>query len=563
MDSVIFLILRRMRLPLLVISVVYAVATLGLTLIPGLDDEGNLWYMNFFHAFYFVTFMGTTIGFGEIPYPFSDAQRMWALIFIYITVATWIYTIGAILHLLQDETLKRAITAHQFKSNIKKMREPFYLICGYGDTGEKLVDSLAKRMIQAVVIEIKQDRIDCLVLGSHALYLPRLCADAADPENLIMGGVEHPMCAGVVALTNDNSVNLHIAITAKVLHPGVKVICRSDSHEVQANMASFGTDYIINPFDTFAENLATALHAPHQHQLKHWLRSEAGDAPSKRIDVVQGMWVLCGFGRFGKPIYNQLTEYGMDVRVIEPYPDKQSAPADTVVGLGTEAVTLEEANIKDAVGVVAGTSDDSNNLSIIVTARELNPDLFTVVRHTDSSNHPLFENSNADMVMAPSEVVARKIKTLLINPRVDDFLSLAHAHSDDWAAGLLRTLEEISPGRIPELWEVVIDDVNAHAVRDALLHEQAIKIHHLLCDHRDRSRTISAVALLHENSVGSFCLPVPDGILHVGDRLLFAGTRLSRSRMMWTLQNKVALEYITTGEVKPQTIVGKWLFANS
>ncbi len=562
MDTVIFLILRRMRVPLLVISVVYAVATLGLTLIPGLDDEGNLWYMNFFHAFYFVTFMGTTIGFGEIPYPFSDAQRMWALIFIYITVATWIYTIGAILHLLQDETLKRAITAHQFKSSVRKMREPFYLICGYGDTGEKLVDSLAKRMIQAVVIEIKQDRIDCLILGSHALYLPRLCANAADPENLILGGIEHPMCAGVVALTNDNSVNLHIAITAKVLHPEVKVICRSDSHEVQANMESFGTDYIINPFDTFAENLATALHAPHQHQLNHWLRSESGEMPSKRIDVVQGLWVLCGFGRFGKPIYNQLVDYGMDVRVIEPFPEKQGAPEDTVAGLGTEAITLEEARIKDAVGVVAGTSDDSNNLSIIVTAKELNSDLFTVVRHTDSSNFPLFQNSNADMVMAPSEVVARKIKTLLINPRVDDFLSLAHAHGDDWAAGLLATLQKISPGRIPELWEVFIDDENAHAVQDALLDEQAIRIHHLLCDHTDRHRSISAVALLHENSIGSFCLPVPDGLLHLGDRVLFAGTRSSRSRMMWTLQNKVALEYVTTGEVKPQTIVGKWLFAN-
>jgi voltage-gated potassium channel len=108
MDSVIFLILRQMRAPLLVLSTVYTIATLGLTLIPGMDDQGQVWYMDFFHAFYFVAFMGTTIGFGEIPYAFTDAQRMWVLVFIYITVATWIYTIGALLRLLQNETLKKA-----------------------------------------------------------------------------------------------------------------------------------------------------------------------------------------------------------------------------------------------------------------------------------------------------------------------------------------------------------------------------------------------------------------------------------------------------------------------
>ncbi|MDB9943069.1 hypothetical protein OAD35_06105, partial [Pseudomonadales bacterium] len=71
MDSIVFLILRQMRAPLLLLTTIYAIATLGLTLIPGMDDKGQVWYMDFFHAFYFVSFMGTTTGFGEIPYPFT------------------------------------------------------------------------------------------------------------------------------------------------------------------------------------------------------------------------------------------------------------------------------------------------------------------------------------------------------------------------------------------------------------------------------------------------------------------------------------------------------------
>ena len=69
MPHTFFLVLRRLRRPLIILISVYAVSTLGLTLIPGIDGEGQPWKMAFFHAFYFVSFMGSTIGFGEIPYP--------------------------------------------------------------------------------------------------------------------------------------------------------------------------------------------------------------------------------------------------------------------------------------------------------------------------------------------------------------------------------------------------------------------------------------------------------------------------------------------------------------
>ena len=71
MENVLFVLIRRMRLPLITVLCVYAVSVLGFVLIPGVDDEGRVWRMDFFHAFYFVSFMGSTIGFGEIPFPFT------------------------------------------------------------------------------------------------------------------------------------------------------------------------------------------------------------------------------------------------------------------------------------------------------------------------------------------------------------------------------------------------------------------------------------------------------------------------------------------------------------
>src|SRR4030065_745636 len=106
MHNIVYVLLRRIHVPLIVLVCVYAVAILGFVLIPGMDDKGNPWRMDFFHAFYFVSFMGTTIGFGEIPYPFTDAQRLWATLCIYGTVFAWLYGIGAALSLLQDSAFQ-------------------------------------------------------------------------------------------------------------------------------------------------------------------------------------------------------------------------------------------------------------------------------------------------------------------------------------------------------------------------------------------------------------------------------------------------------------------------
>ena len=142
MNAVISLIMRQMRVPLLILLTVYTVAIVGMTLVPGRDPNGNIWYMSFFHAFYFVSYMGTTIGFGELPYPFSDAQRMWTLFSMYTTVIAWIYAIGSVLSLVQDEALKRIITEERFARAVRSIHQPFYLICGYGDTGRALVSAL-------------------------------------------------------------------------------------------------------------------------------------------------------------------------------------------------------------------------------------------------------------------------------------------------------------------------------------------------------------------------------------------------------------------------------------
>ena len=222
MHNVIYLLLRRMRVPLIVIILSYAISILGLVLIPGMDDQGNPWQMTFFHAFYFVSFMGSTIGFGEIPYPFTDPQRIWTTVAMYMTVISWLYAIGSLFSLLQDQAFRRVVAYTRFAYAVRRIREPFYLVCGLGGAGQLVTRELAEHGIRSVIIDRNETRIHALQLEELPLRIPGLTADVTDSNALVAAGLYNRQCAGVIALTGDDHVNLTIALTSKLLAPGCR-----------------------------------------------------------------------------------------------------------------------------------------------------------------------------------------------------------------------------------------------------------------------------------------------------------------------------------------------------
>ena len=561
MDNIIFLILRRMRQPLLTLIVVYAVAVVGLTLIPGRDAAGNVWYMDFFHATYFVSFMATTIGFGEIPHPFTDAQRLWVTFALYATVISWIYAIGTLLSLVQDKTFQEAIVEGRFARRIRQLREPFFLICGYGETGIDLVRALTERNYHAVIVDSDDDRISLLQLQNLREYVPGLHGDARRPRHLQEAGLQHPLCKGVVALTNDNRVNLKIALTAKLLHPQVKVICRADSHDVEANMASFGTDFIIDPFDTFSAHLSTALHAPGLYLLQSWLTGVADSALTEPVyPPHEGHWIICGYGRLGKAVLQRLRKEGIKTVVVEATPDTTGTPPEgCVIGRGTEADTLLEAGIAQAVGLVAGTDDDANNLSIIMTAKELKPNLFVIARQNRLDNQPLFTAVGPDMLMSQGSIIANKIRVLLATPMLYEFLNLAKYRDDSWACELVSRIIALVQDRVPEIREITIDEHDAWALSKVLARGEAVELDTLMRDPWEVTHSLQAIVLMHHRSDHRQLLPDGKQGVRAGDKLLLCGRPAAFGRLHWTLNHDHTLNYLRTGHSGPDGWVWrKW-----
>ena len=165
MGSLLLVSIRRLRAPLVFLITVFAAATAGFALIPGIDPEGEPWRPTLFEAFYFVTYTATTIGFGELPYAFTDTQRMWVTVTIYSSVIGWAYLLGSLLGLMQDKGFQAALVTARFARAVRSLREPFYLLCGLGETGRMVARALDRMGQRFVALDADEARVANLDLG--------------------------------------------------------------------------------------------------------------------------------------------------------------------------------------------------------------------------------------------------------------------------------------------------------------------------------------------------------------------------------------------------------------
>jgi len=552
-----------MRAPFLLLISVYSISILGMVLIPGVDDDGNVWNMSIFHAFYFVSYTATTIGFGEIPYPLSDSQRLWALMIVYVSVISWFYALGKTITLIQDKTFRQALIQSRLRRDVKQIDTPFYLICGFGETGAALVKELTDEHIRAVVIEKDPDILNEIKLNELIEYVPSIRGDATHPEQLELAGIRHKMCHGVIAATASDETNLKIAITSKLLHPDVDVVCRAEHREHEENMLSFGTDYIINPFDIFAHIFRTAVLSPSLHLVYDWLTGVPNTLLTDPVYFKRGHWILCGFGRFGKNLFKILRDNDIDVTIIDPSEEvlakfrenPENDQYDFIIGNGTDKTTLVQAGMKIAAGLVAGSDNDSNNLSIIMTALPIKKDAFIVARQNQVINAPLYDATNANLIMRPRELVARKVRVIILAPLLLKYLELANQNDNQWANITISRLSAILGDSRPHLWTVHVDKNSAPAVAQALEYGRSINIGHITQDPVTNTKKLKCVPLLLVREGEEILMPEDDIEIKPSDQILFCGQREVQHSMRWSLNVMHSLNYVMKIENQPESYV--------
>ncbi len=160
------------------------------------------------------------------------------------------------------------------------------------------------------------------------------------------------------------------------------------------------------------------------------LREAFGQARrSRMIERVSGHEIVCGWGRMGHAVVEELRRAGRTVVVIEAKAEKiqqlkgQGIPV--VAGDATSEDSLRAAGIERARGLVACLNDDAHNVYTVLTARSLNPQLFIVARASEEGAETRLQRAGANRVVNPYLHGGARLAQLVVKPTVVDFLDFS------------------------------------------------------------------------------------------------------------------------------------------
>jgi voltage-gated potassium channel len=148
----------------------------------------------------------------------------------------------------------------------------------------------------------------------------------------------------------------------------------------------------------------------------------------KDISQLKDHYILCGAGRVGARVVDELNRKGVDYVVIE----RDEAVAEklltkghlVLIGDATDETVLQGAQIRAAKSLITAASTDAENVYIVLTARGLNPNLYIVTRANDQAAERQLLRAGANKVISPVLIGSHRMAQAALTPAVADFIEL-------------------------------------------------------------------------------------------------------------------------------------------
>ncbi len=166
----------------------------------------------------------------------------------------------------------------------------------------------------------------------------------------------------------------------------------------------------------------------------------------KRIAALKDHIILCGFGRTGQAVHTNLLREKVPFVVLESNPSHLQMLNELNVlhvdGDATHDDYLERAGIHRARGLVAALGNDAENVYLVLSARQLKPDLTIVSWATSNEAERKVLRAGADHTLSPYSLGGSRIAHLLLHPHTIEFLDHAMSGGDAIRMGEI----QVKPG---------------------------------------------------------------------------------------------------------------------
>lgn len=173
----------------------------------------------------------------------------------------------------------------------------------------------------------------------------------------------------------------------------------------------------------------------------------------KSINELKGHTIISGFGRNGQEASKAFLKNNMDYVVIERHARAANDVGHSMdyflEGDATRDEVLIAAGIRNAKALITTLPEDADNLFVVLTARELNPDLKIISRASNDTSVNKLKRAGADNVIMPDKIGGSHMAALVFSPDVKEFIDvLSTTMSNDFQ------LSEMSVGKSFTIWEL-------------------------------------------------------------------------------------------------------------
>ncbi len=169
----------------------------------------------------------------------------------------------------------------------------------------------------------------------------------------------------------------------------------------------------------------------------------------RMIDKLDRHFIICGYGRVGRNAAHELHRSGVPFVVVDRNPERaeraMQAGILAVAADSTRDDTLHALGITRARGLVAALATDADNLFVILSAKNLNPQLYVAPRAGEEEAEEKLRRAGADAVFAPYTVAGYRLAQAVLRPHVFQFFDVAAR-----SMGLDVDIEQV---RVPEASE--------------------------------------------------------------------------------------------------------------
>ena len=237
--------------PTLALLTVSGIGTVGYKIIGG---EQVTWLDCLYMTFITIA----TIGYGEIvDLSHSPGGRVFTMAIALIGIGVATYMISTLTAFILEGDMNQAIRRRRMQKSIAALRR-HYIICGIGRVGTNVAHELEVTGRPYVVIESNKEAIERYVEKYPAA--PCTHADSGEDSALTEAGIEH--AAGVFAVTGDDSKNLVITLSAKLLNPAARVVARCHEVNYIDKIRKVGADAIVSPDFTGGMRIVSSMIRP-------------------------------------------------------------------------------------------------------------------------------------------------------------------------------------------------------------------------------------------------------------------------------------------------------------